>query len=135
VTPRRASDSSSSWDTPEWRQENIALNRLLVERFPELAPEYERQIVSDDWEDQGPMVVYSLVFHPFLARALASESDDSELLTRIFAFLNELENHPDSTRAQIATVGVSEFLQDHPQLLRRAYPRLGVKVRAAIAKE
>jgi len=123
---------TSWWDTPEWRAKNVEVNRLLPREFPELADEYEREVVSTGSEDDGPMVVYSLVFHPFLKHAVLTEPTDSPLLERIFAFLKMLEDHPDSRYSEVATVEVAEFLEHEPEILKPAYSRLGPKVRAVI---
>ena len=97
--------------------------------FPELEEEYEREIIPEGWEEEGPMVVYSFVFHPFLETALLTEPDDSPLLDRIFSFLQMLEDHP--TRSETATVGIGDFIASDPRLLKRAFPRLGPKMRAS----
>ena len=125
-------DEQNCWDTPEWRTKNVEINRMLLGLFPEVASDYRQMIVSDEWEDQGPMVVYSLVFHPLLRNALRNEPDDSALLVRIYAFLALLEEHPDRRYSEIATVEIAEFLADEHDLAERARPRLGPKMRAAI---
>jgi hypothetical protein len=133
VRPR--GDFHAWWDTPEWRAKTVEVTRLLPQYFPELAEEYGRKIVDTDTEDDGATVAYSLVFHPFLEHALHTEPDASPLLARIFAFLRMLEDHPDPHYSRVATVGIAEFLEDEPHLLRRAYPRLGPKMRAAVDKD
>lgn len=117
----------------EWLAKNVEVNRLLVHYFPELQEEYEHEILPGEWEKEGPMVVYSFVFHPFLERALLTEAAGSPLLDRIFEFLRMLEDHPD--RSTTATVGIAEFLESHPKILQRALPRLGPKMRAAIEQD
>jgi hypothetical protein len=53
------------------------------------------------------------------------------VLDRIFDFLLYLEEH-DAELGYLATVGVGEFLEDNPALLRRAFARLGPVMQAAL---
>jgi hypothetical protein len=117
------------WDTPEQRAKTAQTNKLLLDSFPELRESWDAELT--DPEEDGPHVFYSFVFFPFLERALLNEPDDSPLLDRIFDFLRSLEQR-DAKLGYLATVGVGEFLEDNPKLLRRAYPRLGPVMQAAL---
>lgn len=116
----RHNSQLTPWDTPEWRRKNRSVNQFLLSRFPELSDLYEREIVQDDWEDEGPMVVYGFIFRPFLLQALRQELEGSPLLERIYKFINELAHHPDPHYSETATVAIREFLEDEPDLLSRA---------------
>lgn len=123
-------DDFIDWlDTPEQRAKNAQTNKLLLDSFPELRGSYDTE--DTDPDEDGPHVFYSIVFFPFLERALLNEPDDSPLLHRIFDFLRWLEQR-DAELGFLATVGVGEFLEDEPVLLRRAFPRLGTVMRAAL---
>lgn len=67
-----------------------------------------------------------------MERALSTEPDGSPLLERIFDFVNMLAEHEDPKYVNLAEVGIGEFLAGEGALQRRALPRLGPKMRAAI---
>jgi len=90
----------------------VAANRLLLSHFPELTAAYEREVLGTESEDDGPHVVYSLVFYDFLEEVLRSEPDDGELLNRTLDFLKMLLEHPDPDYVNLAQVGVGEALED-----------------------
>lgn len=117
------------WDD-EQLKDNVRVNRLLIHYFPELKDDYEREIVLGGWEEEGPMVVYSFVFHPFLERALAYEPEGSPLLDRVFAFLRVLE--ADRSQPETATTGIADFIASRPRLLDRAKPHVGPRMREAL---
>ena len=117
-----------SWDTPEWRANNVRVNRLLLSHFPELAPSYQAELAADEeFDEDGPHVVYSLVFYDFLERVLCTEREDSELFGRTIGFLRFLMEGPDPDYdlVNLAQVGVGEFLEgvELPEHAIRALPR------------
>ena len=127
--PTESEFGEEPWETAEWRAANVAANRLLPRIFPELEAAYEREIVgtgSEDWsEDDGPHVVYSLVFYDFLESVLRTEPEDSELFVRTVGFLRFLMDNPDPDYVNLAQVGIGEFLEgmDLPPYAFRALPR------------
>lgn len=110
----------------------IRINRLLTQYFPELNEAYLREVEAGLGEDEGPMLFYAAVFHPFFVTALRTEPDDSELLGRLFSFLTMLESHSDPDHSWTATVGIAEYLLHDSDVLERAIPRLPPGMRRAI---
>lgn len=109
-----------------WRE----VNRRLPAAFPELREAYEAEILKWSMEDEGPMIVYATVFVPLMVEALRSEPDESDLLSRIYGFMQELENDPDPETSQIATVELAGHLESDLELLKRAHPHLGPRMAA-----
>jgi hypothetical protein len=115
-----------------WRAKNVEVNRLLPTHFPELLPDYEQNVVRTHSEEDGPTVIYSLVFIPFLTRSLAADPCDPALIDRLAGFLDMLAAHPEPEYSQVATVEVAEYLADHPEVFERIRSELGASMTKAV---
>ena len=100
----------------------VAINRLLLECFPEIADEYRYEADQGIGEDTGSIIFYDLVFNPFIARAVADRNED--LIERIASFVEELLNHPDAERRAVATTSFAPFVRSEPDVLSVIRPFL-----------
>ena len=73
------------------------LNRLFVDRFPELRDAYHEEVDWQEGDETGSHIVYGDVLVPYIEKAIAEKADLA--LSRAFNFIEEVlqlhENYSD----------------------------------------
>ena len=64
------------------------LNRLLIDRFPELEKKYHDEVDWQEGNETGSHVVYGDVLAPYLEAAVAQNKQ--EVLKKMFVFVEEI---------------------------------------------
>jgi hypothetical protein len=102
------------------------VNKALIEAVPELRDRYEREIAG--WgEEMGPHVIYGDVLNPYLVQLLDAPEDpgNTDILRRVFDFLERLLANSDPDFADVARTTVAEELEADSNRLQRARPFMG----------
>jgi hypothetical protein len=106
----------------------------LLRRFPQLQSVYDAEC---EWAGEetlrGAHVSFGDLLTPYLIGLLETD-ENPEVTTRIFAFLEELANHPDKIVQEVVALTVVERLTDKETWLAAAWPHMGPKTRR-FAKE
>ncbi len=89
------------------------LNSKLVEAVPELLPGYETEVRSETWADDdegpGPHIIFADVLCPYV-KSLARSGNESDVLRRIFNFLEQLASQDDADVRNVVGASVCEVL-------------------------
>ena len=110
------------------------LNERLIQVAPALSAEYQQWVELYEGDPVGPYIVYAdLVRH---LRGLLDEEGHDGYLTPIFAFIEELAQHPDDDVVTLVYVEVVEGLLDtwDGEALKRTFRMMGPTTRQ-IAEE
>lgn len=105
------------------------VNEALVNALPELRSRYEQEIAA--WnEEMGPHVIYGDILNPYLARLLDApeEPGNTEILRRVFDFLEQLLASPDPDFSDVARTTVAEELESDRSRLERARRFMGPRM-------
>lgn len=97
----------------------IKLNTLLLERFPELIVQFEEYTSWQDGIETGCFLTYEDLLLPLTRQALVA--NDKLLLTRVGSFIEELMNSGDDHAINVATVGLIEGLRAYGNPLIRSF--------------
>lgn len=96
-----------------------ALNKLLLETFPELAGEFEEYTSWQDGMETGCFLTYEDLLLP-IARHALNERDEA-FLDRLGTFIERLMTSGDALAVNVATVGLIEGLKAYGNTLIRAF--------------
>ena len=64
------------------------LNRLLIDRFPELEKEYHEEVDWQEGDKTGSHVVYGDVFTPYIQKSIIQQNN--EVIQKVFSFIEEV---------------------------------------------
>ncbi len=101
------------------------LNDALVEAFPELKENYQKELEWRHHDDPGAHNIYGDVFVPYVVDALGKPEDNQELLVRAFALLERLAAHKDEHVQEVAGATVIEALLSARKVSAEAKRRMG----------
>ncbi|MBQ9046678.1 MAG: hypothetical protein IJ120_02150 [Solobacterium sp.] len=73
--------------------DQVKMNRLLLENFPELQDDFEKETSWNEGIETGSYVVYEDVFMPFIIRSFVDK--DKNKIDRIMKFVEELSSSDD----------------------------------------
>lgn len=82
------------------------LNTKLLEKFPELNDAFNEQTSWQEGISTGSIVVFEDVFMPFIINAV--ENNYTDLIKRIFEFVEELVKSNDDYAKNVAEVAIIE---------------------------
>jgi len=104
------------------------MSKYLVSKIPELASEYEKEIVWWNPEFPGDLpgqhVIFGDIFRPFLTNLLKATNENKELLRRIFSIIEEFANSNDQDVLDLVDITVCEnIINDTPEALRKSESR------------
>ena len=99
--------------------DEVRLNTLLLEGFPELTERFEEYTSWQDGMETGCFVTYEDLLLPLAYRAL--DNRDEALLTRIGTFIEQLMTSGDAYAVNLATVGLIEGLKAYGNSLIRSF--------------
>lgn len=64
------------------------LNRLLIDKFPELEKEYHEEVDWQEGDETGSHVVYGDVFTPYIEKIIIQQNNVE--IQKVFAFIEEI---------------------------------------------
>lgn len=64
------------------------LNRLLIDKFPELQKEYHEEVDWQEGDETGSHVVYGDVFAPYIEKIIIQRNNAE--IQKVFAFIEEI---------------------------------------------
>lgn len=101
------------------------LNDKLILAVPEIRKKYEEE--CEWWEDEkpGPHIVFGDILTPFIISVIKSRNQETEILDRIFNFLEQMSNHEDIHIQEVVAVSVIEYFVDDPNLMEEARKYMG----------
>lgn len=99
--------------------DEVKLNGLLLESFPELTEKFEEYTSWQDGMETGCFLTYEDLLLPLARRAL--DSHNEAFLTRLGIFVEQLMTSGDGHAVNVATVGLIEGLKAYGNLLIRSY--------------
>ena len=103
----------------EYLMDEIKLNTLLLQTFPELAGQFEEYTSWQDGMETGCFLTFEDLLLPLAYLAL--DNHDETFLTRLGAFIEQLMTSGDNYAVNVATVGLIEGLKAHGNPLIRSY--------------
>lgn len=86
--------------------ESKELNALLLKRFPELKEKFDEETCWQDGIETGSFIVFEDVFMPFLESNV--ELNNTEMVDKIYSFIEELSNINDEYVENILNVAILE---------------------------
>ena len=84
------------------------LNKLLIEKFPELEEKYHDEVDWQEGDETGSHVVYGDVFAPYIEKII--DEKKNEELEKIFAFIEEILSKNEKYSAEVILFSVLERL-------------------------
>ncbi len=66
----------------------IQLNRLLLDKFPELEKKYHEEVDWQEGDETGSHVVYGDVFTPYIEKNIIQQNNAE--IKKVFAFIEEI---------------------------------------------
>jgi hypothetical protein len=99
----------------------------LLAAVPEIRQRYDA-LQEDIGPDVLPFPVFELVLEPFVKGALKSKAD-TDLLRRVFAFIDEMACASDIEVVNLLHVGIFESWVAEPETLRLAWKYMGKATR------
>lgn len=99
--------------------DEFALNKLLLERFPELGEQFGEYTSWQDGMATGCFLTYEDLLLPLALHAL--DCGNETFLQRLGGFVEELMTSGDELAANVATVGLIEGLKAHGNDLIRSF--------------
>ena len=94
------------WQKEENNMDSKELNTLLLHTFPELKEEFEEETSWQDGIETGSFIVFENVFMPFLE--LNVELNNTEMIERIYSFIEDLSNIDDKYVENVLYVAILE---------------------------
>lgn len=103
----------------EYLMDEIKLNTLLLQTFPELAGQFEEYTSWQDGMETGCFLTYEDLLLPLSRQAL--DEHDEALLERLGTFIEHLMTSGDEYAVNVATVGLIEGLKAYGNTLIRTF--------------
>lgn len=99
--------------------DEIKLNTLLLQTFPELAGQFEEYTSWQDGMETGCFLTYEDLLLPLARQAL--DEHDEAFLDRLGAFIEQLMTSGDALAINVAIVGLIEGLKAYGNPLIRSF--------------
>lgn len=91
------------------------LNRLLIDRFPELEKKYHDEVDWQEGDETGSHVVYGDVFAPYIEKNIVQQNNTE--IQKAFAFIEEVLARSEKYSDEVIMFSVLErLLADKNQL-------------------
>lgn len=85
------------------------LNRLLINKFPNLIEDYQNEVDWQEGDETGSHTVYGDVFTPYIVRCIENEKDTE--LNAIFEYLELVLTKQDEYANEVIALSVLESIQ------------------------
>jgi hypothetical protein len=98
----------------------------LIKAIPEIKGMYEDEMEWWGQDNPLPHIIFGDVFNPFIKKQMI-EMKNSELLNRIFLFLEQMANSDDEDVKGVLIATVLEWIGDDKDILEKARKLMGKK--------
>ena len=87
---------------------SFELNKLLLERFPNLKETYQDEVSWQDGDETGSHIVYGDIFTPYIIECFKNQKDDK--IIAIFNYLETILLKQDEYAGEVITFSVIESI-------------------------
>ncbi|MDE7444716.1 MAG: hypothetical protein K2N15_03280 [Lachnospiraceae bacterium] len=99
------------------------LNRLLIDRFPELEKEYQEEVDWQEGDETGSHVVYGDVFTPYIEKIIIQQKNLE--IQKAFAFIEEILARNEKYSDEVIMLSVLERLMLNKEQFQSCKKYLG----------
>ena len=103
--------------------EKKQLNRLLIDRFPELEKEYHEEVDWQEGDDTGSHVVYGDIFTPYVKKMIIQQN--IEEIKKVFVFIEEILAENEKYSDEVIMFSVLENLMLNKEQFQNCKNYLG----------